>query len=50
MRRARALGGVVGPGVFIATWAVLGARAEGYSPVQDPISRLAATDASTVAR
>ena len=39
------LGGVVGPTAFIATWATLGARTQGYSPVHDPISRLAAVDA-----
>ena len=46
-RRWRALGGVVGPAVFIAAWALLGHRRDGYSPVADPISRLAADDAST---
>lgn len=39
----RAAGGIAGPVVLIATWALLGRRLEGYSPVHDPISRLAAT-------
>jgi hypothetical protein len=47
VRRACALAGVAGPATFIATWAVLGARASGYSPAQDPISRLAAVNAPT---
>lgn len=37
-----ALGGVLGPITFIASWAVLGVTWQGYSPVTDPISRLAA--------
>ncbi len=41
------LGGVAGPAAFVAAWAVGGAVAEGYSPVDDPISRLAAVGAST---
>lgn len=40
--RLRILGGILGPAAFITAWAVLGARQEGYSPVDDPISRLAA--------
>jgi hypothetical protein len=47
VRRAAMVGGVAGPAAFIVTWAVLGERAAGYSPVEDPISRLAAVDAST---
>ena len=43
---ARRLAGVLGPVVFVSTWAVLGQRrGDGYSPVADPISRLAAVDA-----
>lgn len=42
-----ALGGVVGPAAFIGAWAVLGTRAAGYSPIENPISRLAAVDAPT---
>jgi hypothetical membrane protein len=42
-----AWGGVVGPAVFIADWAVLGLTRPGYSPVGDAISRLAETGAST---
>ena len=39
--------GVIGPIGFVAAWAVAGARAKGYSPVNDAISLLAATDAPT---
>jgi hypothetical protein len=46
-RRLTALGGVVGPAGFVAAWAVGGAVARNYSPVDDAISRLAAVDAST---
>ena len=35
------------PLTFIAAWGVLGALREGYSPVNDPISRLAAVGATT---
>jgi hypothetical membrane protein len=42
-----ALGGVVGPVTFLSTWAIAGARKPGYSPVNDAISDLAATHAST---
>lgn len=45
--RWRAVGGVVGPAAFVGTWATLGLRKVGYSPIDDPISRLAAVDAST---
>ncbi|CAN5208049.1 hypothetical protein BH18ACT4_BH18ACT4_10110 [soil metagenome] len=41
----RRAAGVAGPVVFIAAWSVLGERYQGYSPVHDPISRLAAVDA-----
>lgn len=47
MRRSAVIGGVGGPVVFVATWATLGARTSGYSPMSDPISRLAAVDAQT---
>ena len=47
MTRWRAVGGVLGPAAFITAWAVLGARTDGYSAVDDPISRLAAVDAPT---
>jgi len=33
--------------VFVAAWAVLGARADGYDPTRDAISRLAAVDAAS---
>jgi hypothetical membrane protein len=46
-RRLTALGGVVGPAGFVAAWAVGGAVATHYSPVDDAISRLAAVDAPT---
>ena len=39
--------GILGPAAFIADWATLGATASGYSPVEEAISRLAATGAST---
>jgi hypothetical protein len=42
-----AWGGVVGPTVFVATWAVVGAARSGYSPVEDAISRLAETGTAT---
>lgn len=45
--RWRAAGGVLGPAAFITAWAVLGGRTDGYSPIDDPISRLAAVGAST---
>jgi hypothetical protein len=40
-----ALGGILGPASFIAAWALLGTRASGYSPVDEPISRLAGVGA-----
>ncbi len=42
-----AWGGVVGPAVFVADWAVLGTVRAGYSPVHDAISRLAEQGTST---
>ena len=39
--------GVIGPTAFVAAWAVAGARREGYSPVEDAISRLAELGASS---
>ncbi len=47
--RIAAIGGVIGPAVFVAAWSILGARTAGYSPDDDAISRLAATGASTQA-
>jgi hypothetical protein len=38
---------MAGPAAFIAAWFTLGATRLGYSPVQDPISRLAAVGAPT---
>lgn len=43
----RAVGGVLGPVVFVAAWCTLGTRRADYSAIDDPISRLAAVDAST---
>ncbi len=45
--RLLALGGVVGPTAFVWSWARGGAATEGYSPVRDHISELAAVDAPT---
>ncbi len=45
--RLRLAAGVAGPAAFGGSWAVLGARAEDYSPITDPISRLAAMGAPT---
>jgi hypothetical protein len=42
-----AWGGVVGPAVFVADWAVLGAVRPGYSPVNEAISRLAEVGTTT---
>src|SRR5216684_8341678 len=42
-----ALGGVVGPAVFVADWAILGIVRPQYSPIHDAISRLAELGAST---
>jgi hypothetical membrane protein len=46
VRRA-ALGGVVGPVVFVGAWAVLGLVKARYSALHDPISDLAGVHAST---
>ena len=45
--RLLALGGVIGPLTFIGCWAIAGAVTDGYSPIDDAISDLAAVDAST---
>lgn len=45
-RRWAALGLVVGPVAFVSAWAVGGLLRDGYSPVHDAISRLAAVDTS----
>lgn len=45
--RARCSGVIVGPLAFISAWAVSGAITEGYSPIRDHISDLAAIDAPT---
>lgn len=45
--RIAAVGGVLGPAAFVGAWAVLGATARGYEPIENPISRLAAVGAPT---
>ena len=45
--RLLATGGVLGPAAFVFAWLAAGAAASGYSPVDDAISDLAATGAST---
>lgn len=45
--RPAALGGIVGPVVFVGTWAICGLVKARYSPLHDPISELAAVHAST---
>lgn len=45
--RLLALGGVIGPLAFVGAWVVAGAATDGYSPVDDAISDLAAIGAST---
>lgn len=42
--RRLALGGIIGVGAFVTAWAVRGALADGYSPIDDAISRLAEID------
>ncbi len=46
---ALGLGGIVGPAAFIGAWAVGSAALEGYSAIDDAISRLAAQGAATQA-
>ena len=43
----KAVAGVLGPTAFVAAWAIAGARRDGYSPVEDAISRLAELGASS---
>jgi hypothetical membrane protein len=43
IRRWAALGGVVGVAGFVTAWAVCGATRDGYDPIEDAISRLAAS-------
>ncbi len=45
-RTGTAWGGVVGPVTFISAWAIGGAVQDGYSAIDQAISRLAAVDAS----
>jgi hypothetical protein len=41
-QRMSSLGGVAGPALFVAAWVASGRRTVGYSPLGEPISRLAA--------
>ncbi len=45
--QAARLGGILGPTAFFSAWVVGSFRTEGYSVVEDAISRLAAVGAST---
>ncbi|MEO6207700.1 MAG: DUF998 domain-containing protein, partial [Candidatus Limnocylindrales bacterium] len=45
--RLRCAGVIVGPLAFITSWAVSSAITQGYSPIRDHISDLAALDAPT---
>lgn len=45
--RWRTVGGIGGPLAFVAAWGFLGHSRNGYSPIDDPISQLAAIDASS---
>jgi hypothetical membrane protein len=45
--RAASIAGVAGPLVFVATWVLCGAATDGYSPVDEAISELAAVGAPT---
>jgi hypothetical protein len=45
--RPALLAGIVGPAAFVGAWVLAGALKEGYSPVSDTISRLAAQGAPT---
>lgn len=47
MERLLLAGAAWGPAGFIACWLIGGLVLPGYSPIDDPISRLAATDAAT---
>jgi hypothetical membrane protein len=48
-RRLLTAAGVIGPVVFVADWAVLGAVAPHYDPIRDTISRLAQVGVPTQA-
>ncbi|MGY6500990.1 MAG: DUF998 domain-containing protein [Acidimicrobiales bacterium] len=45
--RVLAIGGIVGPTAFVGAWVVGSAIADGYSLLEDPISRLAAVGVDT---
>lgn len=45
--RSLAVGGIIGPVAFVTAWAVGGLQRDAYSPLDDPISRLAEIGAST---
>ena len=49
MTRYLLAGAIWGPAVFVMAWVVGGLLAEGYSPVEDQISRLAGVNAPTLA-
>ncbi|MGH9040619.1 MAG: DUF998 domain-containing protein, partial [Acidimicrobiia bacterium] len=44
-RRGPAWAGLAGPVAFVSSWAAAGALTPGYSPLEQPISRLAAAGA-----
>ena len=46
-RKVLLAGGLFGPASFITAWAVLSATTDDYSPIENPISRLAAAGAPT---
>jgi hypothetical membrane protein len=47
MVRRLAVGGILGPAAFVASWSALGATRDGYRPIDDAISRLAEEGAAT---
>jgi hypothetical membrane protein len=47
--RRLAWGGIAGPAAFVVAWSAAGARRPDYSPIEDPISRLAGAGAPTQA-
>jgi hypothetical protein len=47
LRRLATFGGAIGPAAFVSTWVVTGRRSDGYAPLDDAISRLAASGAPT---
>ena len=47
--RARCIAGISGPSLFITAWSLLGRHNKSYSPIREPISRLAAVGAPSQA-